>query len=178
MLTAAAVAASAANRWLLAGTLSAAAVLGLAAYTRAASRRRGPERRGTRRRAGALIALGPLIGLAFAPELGDLTLVVALGALVLAVVGATIERANDADRTTLIVVAIAAAIAVAAGARLGPTGVEALDVLGAFASIFLVMKSSTASATPTASQPGPGSAPARHSSGSPRSRIRTGSPVC
>jgi UDP-N-acetylmuramyl pentapeptide phosphotransferase/UDP-N-acetylglucosamine-1-phosphate transferase len=139
MLTAAAIAASAANRWLSAGIISALAVLGLAAYARAQSRK--GTQRGTRRRAGALIALGPLLGLAFAPELGDLTLVVALGAIVLAVVGALIERSQNADRLTYVAVAAAALVAVAAGARLGPTGVDAFDVIGAFLVIVLVTKS-------------------------------------
>jgi len=66
MLTAAAVAATAANRWLLAGIAAAIAVLGLAAYARNQSKE-NPHRRGTRRRAGAMIALGPVIGLVFAP---------------------------------------------------------------------------------------------------------------
>ena len=141
MLTAAAVAVSTANRWLSAAIVAAVAVLVLAAFARKQSRRGGTLRRGTRRRAGALIALGPLIGLAFAPELGDLTLVVAFGAIVLALVGAAIERTRDANRVTLIAVAVAAAVAVLAGARLGPTGVGAFDVVGALVFVFVVMKS-------------------------------------
>ena len=80
MLTAAAVAATAANRWLLAGIAAAIAVLGLAAYARDRSKE-NTSPRGTRRRAGAMIALGPVIGLVLAPEFGDLTILVALGAL-------------------------------------------------------------------------------------------------
>src|SRR5690349_10782242 len=108
MLTAAAVAASAANRWLLTAIVSAVVILGLAAYARAESRRAGKQRRGTRRRAGALIALGPVIGLVFAPEFGDLTIVVALGAFILALVGALLERSENADRMTLLAVCISA----------------------------------------------------------------------
>ena len=141
MLTAAAFAASVANRWLLAGILSAAMVLGAAAYARDASRRRGAQRRGTRRRAGALIALGPVIGLVVAPELGDLTVVIVLGCVALALVGAAIERSPQAERLSLVAVVVASIAAVAAGARLGPTGVETLDVLGALVFVFVVTKS-------------------------------------
>jgi UDP-N-acetylmuramyl pentapeptide phosphotransferase/UDP-N-acetylglucosamine-1-phosphate transferase len=141
MLAAAAVAVSTANRLLLAGIAAGVVVLGLAAYAREQGRRDREKHRGTRRRAGALIALGPLIGLLFAPELGDLTLVVALGAIVLAGVGAAIERTEQAEQRTWIVIAVAAAIAVAAGARLGPTGVGVFDVVGAFLFLVVVMKS-------------------------------------
>ena len=44
------------------------------------------------RRSGALVALGPLVGLAFATDPGDLTVVAALGAVALAAVGALTER--------------------------------------------------------------------------------------
>src|SRR5262245_53329247 len=131
MLTAAAVAATAANRWLLAGIASAIAVLGLAAYARAKSKENS-SRRGTRRRAGAMIALGPVIGLVVAPELSDLTVVVALGALLLAVVGVAIERSEHTDGLAATAAAVAALVAVLAGARLAPTGIEAFDVVGAF----------------------------------------------
>jgi UDP-N-acetylmuramyl pentapeptide phosphotransferase/UDP-N-acetylglucosamine-1-phosphate transferase len=141
LAVAAAVAVSTANRWLLAGIAAVAIVLGLASYARAESRRQEGERRGMRRRAGALIALGPLVGLLFAPELGELTLVVALGAIVLAMVGAALERSTRAEQGALVAVLVAAGVAVVAGARLGPTGVGAFDVIGAFVFIVLVMKS-------------------------------------
>ena len=131
MLTAAAVAVSTANRWLLAGITAGAIVLALAAYARSKGRENG-QHRGTRRRAGALIALGPLVGLIFAPELGDMAVLVGVGALVLAVVGALIERSDHAYRATWLVICGAAVVAVAAGARLGPTGVGVFDVVGAF----------------------------------------------
>jgi UDP-N-acetylmuramyl pentapeptide phosphotransferase/UDP-N-acetylglucosamine-1-phosphate transferase len=140
MLTAAAVAATAANRWLLAGIASAIAVLALAAYARDRSKE-NTSPRGTRRRAGAMIALGPVIGLVLAPEFGDLTVLVALGALLLAVVGVAIERSHHTDRLAAAAAAVAALVAVLAGARLGPTGIEAFDVAGAFLFVFLVMKS-------------------------------------
>jgi UDP-N-acetylmuramyl pentapeptide phosphotransferase/UDP-N-acetylglucosamine-1-phosphate transferase len=141
MLTAAAVAVSTANRWLLAVTTGVVIVLGLAAYARSKSRAESGQHRGTRRRAGALIAIGPLIGLVFAPELGDLTLVVAGGAIVLALLGAGIERSPRVEQATWAAVVFAAVVAVAAGARLGPTGVGAFDVIGAFVFICVVMKS-------------------------------------
>ncbi len=137
----AALAVSTANRWLLAGIAAALVVLALAAYARSRSRDADTKRRGTRRRAGALIALGPLIGLVFAPELGDLTLVVAVGGIVLAIAGAAIERAEHAEQRTWFVIVAAAVIAVAAGAQLGPTGVDAFDVVGGFLFIVVVMKS-------------------------------------
>jgi UDP-N-acetylmuramyl pentapeptide phosphotransferase/UDP-N-acetylglucosamine-1-phosphate transferase len=141
MLTAGPVAVSTANRWLLAGIVAAVVVLVLASYARAKSRRGRSPRRGTRRRAGALIALGPLIGLVFAPDLGDLTLLVALGAIVLALAGAAIERTERAEARTWLVIAAAGVVAVAAGARLGPTGVGVFDVVGAFLFVVVVMKS-------------------------------------
>src|SRR5690349_4941524 len=120
MLTAAA-AVSTADRWLTAGILAALVVLTLAGRARAKSR--SSHARGTRRRAGAILAVGPLIGLLLAPELGDHALLVAGGAVVLALVGAASERSESAERDVLLIVLGAAAIAVAAGARLGPTGV-------------------------------------------------------
>jgi UDP-N-acetylmuramyl pentapeptide phosphotransferase/UDP-N-acetylglucosamine-1-phosphate transferase len=141
MLTAGAVAVTTANRWLLAGIAAAIVVLVLAGYARSKSRRRGSQRRGTRRRAGALIALGPLIGLVFAPELGDLTLLVALGGIVLALAGAAIERSEHAEARTWLVIAAAGVVAVAAGAQLGPTGVGVFDVVGSFLFVVVVMKS-------------------------------------
>lgn len=138
MLTTA-VAVSTANRWLAAGIISAVAVLALATRARATSR--NARRRGTRRRAGALIALGPVVGLVLAPERGDLVILVGLGAAALAGVGALIERSQNAERDTLVAVFVAAGVAVAVGARLTPTAVDTLDVIGAFVFIVLVMKS-------------------------------------
>ncbi len=85
-----------------------------------------------------LLALGPLIGLALAPSPDTLTVVAAVGAVALAGVGVAVERAKRADRLTMTVTVIAAAVAVAAGARFGPTGVEALDVVLAFCFIVVV----------------------------------------
>jgi UDP-N-acetylmuramyl pentapeptide phosphotransferase/UDP-N-acetylglucosamine-1-phosphate transferase len=65
-------------------------------------------------------------------------LVAALGAVALAVFGVVSERAESPQRPTLIAVSIAAATAVAAGARFGPTGVWAIDVVAAWAFIVLV----------------------------------------
>jgi UDP-N-acetylmuramyl pentapeptide phosphotransferase/UDP-N-acetylglucosamine-1-phosphate transferase len=149
MLQAAPVAVSTANRWLAAGILAMAVVLALAASARSQSRRNQvpdpatgqPARRGTRRRAGALIALGPLVGLVFASDVSGLTVLVALGAIALALVGAGLERSPRAETGALVAAAVAAAIAVIAGARLEPTGVPALDVIGAFVFVFVVMKS-------------------------------------
>jgi UDP-N-acetylmuramyl pentapeptide phosphotransferase/UDP-N-acetylglucosamine-1-phosphate transferase len=139
MLTAVVAAFVAADRWLSAGILAAVAVLVLASFARSKSRQ--GRRRGTRRRAGALIALGPLLGLVFAPEVTTLTAVVALGAVALALAGAAIERSRNADRLTAEIVGVAALVAVIAGARLGPTGVGVFDVVGAFLLVVVVMKS-------------------------------------
>jgi UDP-N-acetylmuramyl pentapeptide phosphotransferase/UDP-N-acetylglucosamine-1-phosphate transferase len=139
MLSAAPVAVSTANRWLLAGIVAAIIVLALAWLARQRSRQ--GHSRGTRRRAGALVATGPFVGLVLAEARGDLTLLIALGAAVLAAIGALLERAPRAERDTAIVVLVAAGTAVAFGARLGPTGVDGLDALAAFVFITLVMKS-------------------------------------
>ena len=85
-----------------------------------------------------LLALGPLIGLALAPSPDTLTVVAAVGAAVLAAVGVVVERAERADRLTMAATVIAAAVAVIAGARFGPTGVDALDVVFAFCFIVVV----------------------------------------
>ena len=59
------------NRWLIVFTVVAVVVLGGGAFARrAAQRTTRTGGRGLRRRAGAVIALGPLIGLAFAPSPG------------------------------------------------------------------------------------------------------------
>jgi UDP-N-acetylmuramyl pentapeptide phosphotransferase/UDP-N-acetylglucosamine-1-phosphate transferase len=139
MLTAAAVAVSTANRWLLAGIIAAGVVLGLASYARSKSRR--SQQRGTRRRAGALVAIGPLVGLVLAPEYGDHAVLIAVGALALALVGVAVERSSRADQSTWLAICIAAVVAVAAGIRLGPTGVGVFDVVGAFLFVVVVMKS-------------------------------------
>jgi UDP-N-acetylmuramyl pentapeptide phosphotransferase/UDP-N-acetylglucosamine-1-phosphate transferase len=140
------------NRWLLAFSVAAGAVLLGGMLARSAAQRvpkmRAPadsddsERRaaGIRRRGGGLLALGPLIGLALAPTTGRITVVLALGGAGIAVFGMIIERSSHADSLALIGVAVAAAVAVAAGAELGPTGVHALDVACAFALIVGVTK--------------------------------------
>jgi UDP-N-acetylmuramyl pentapeptide phosphotransferase/UDP-N-acetylglucosamine-1-phosphate transferase len=127
------------NRWLLVFTVVAAIVLVGGAAARRAARRNSTDSgngRGVRRRAGALVALGPLIGLALAPSPGTLAVVAAVGGALLAVVGMAVERTKRADRSTMAATVAAAAVAVIAGARFGPTGVEALDVILAF--VFLV----------------------------------------
>jgi UDP-N-acetylmuramyl pentapeptide phosphotransferase/UDP-N-acetylglucosamine-1-phosphate transferase len=65
-------------------------------------------------------------------------LVAALGAVALAVFGLITERHSEPQRATVLIVSIGAAVAVAAGARLGPTGVAAIDVLAAWVFIVLV----------------------------------------
>ena len=131
------------NRWLLVFSIVAAMVLVAGTLARRAARRTPNEEsatssRGIRRRAGLLLALGPVIGLAFAPSPDTLTVLAALGAVALAVVGALVERAKRADRLTMTVTVVAAAVAVVAGARFGPTGVDALDVVLAFCFIVVV----------------------------------------
>ncbi len=81
-----------------------------------------------RRRAGALLAVGPLVGLVFAPSFGALSVTIAFGAVVLAGVGLVADQSTTGNRLTLIATLVAAGVAVAAGARFGPTGVDALDV--------------------------------------------------
>ncbi len=97
-----------------------------------------PRRQGIRRQAGALIAVGPLIGFAAVPALGEHTLVIVVGAVALALVGVWADRRTAEDRQVALTVAGAAAFAVALGVRFEPTGVGALDVLGAFVLIALV----------------------------------------
>ena len=144
-LGAGALAVSTENRWLLVFSIVAAVVLGAGTIARRAARRQsdgngngGTASRGIRRRAGALLALGPLIGLALAPSPDTLTVVAAVGAAALAAVGVVVERAARADRLTMAATVIAAAVAVIAGARFGPTGVDALDVVFAFCFIVVV----------------------------------------
>jgi UDP-N-acetylmuramyl pentapeptide phosphotransferase/UDP-N-acetylglucosamine-1-phosphate transferase len=84
------------------------------------------------------VAVGPAIGLALAPEFDGLMLVAVLGAVALAVLGVVTERHPAPQRVTVLAVSIGSAAAVAAGARFGPTGVAAVDVVGAWAFIVLV----------------------------------------
>ena len=125
-------AAATANRWLLAFIVGAVVVLATGYVVRrrtgVSTAATGP--RSVRRRAGALLSLGGLVGLAFAPSAGDLTLVVALGAPVVAGMALLVDAAALPSRATLALVAVAAAGAVAAGAELGPTGVAAIDLVG------------------------------------------------
>src|SRR6476619_6665723 len=101
-LGAGALAVSTENRWLLLFSIVAAVVLGAGMLARRAARRQsggtgnrngngGTATRGIRRRAGVLVALGPLIGLALAPSPDTLTVVAAVGAAALAVVGVAVE---------------------------------------------------------------------------------------
>src|SRR5262245_6489827 len=124
------------NRWLLAFSLSALVVLAAGILTRRRARvaeRKAPGSGGVRRRAGAAIALGPLVGLACAPSFDDRALVIAVGAAVLAAFGMLVERSRDADRLTFGASVVAGVVAAVAGAQLGPSGVEVLDVVGAIA---------------------------------------------
>ena len=151
MLSAAVVAAAAWNRWLLTFTIAAVAVLVIGIGLRGLARRvpnpgersDRKERRvgGVRRRAGGLLALGPLVGLVLAEHVSTLTAVVAIGAVLLALFGLLIERAPHGDLLALIGVVVAAAVAVGSGVELGPTGVDALDSIGAFLFIVAVVKS-------------------------------------
>jgi UDP-N-acetylmuramyl pentapeptide phosphotransferase/UDP-N-acetylglucosamine-1-phosphate transferase len=139
MLSTPVVAASASDRWLLTLSIAALAVLAIGTFARRAAR--GPDgenrQRGVRRRAGALVAIGPLVGLVLAPSLGDLAIVVAVGAAVLAAVGVAVERLPRPNRLALLATMVGALVAVLAGARFGPTGVPALDAIGAFVLIVL-----------------------------------------
>lgn len=137
---------TAGDEWLLAFAISTLAVLAGCAVTRRRAHvargkaRRGlaPARRGMRHRAGALMALGPVLGFLSSPSLGEHALIVALGAVVLAAFGAAIERRDDADRLVLLGVAVVSIAAVAAGVRLEPTGVGFFDILGGIAVIAVV----------------------------------------
>jgi UDP-N-acetylmuramyl pentapeptide phosphotransferase/UDP-N-acetylglucosamine-1-phosphate transferase len=136
------VAVAATDRWLLAFILSMLAVLAAGALARRAARAasaRGPRRQPARvrRRAGALIALGPVIGFATSPTLGERAWLIALGAPALAAVGLAAERRPDADRRVAVGITGAAALAVLAGVRAGPTGVGLFDALGALVIIVL-----------------------------------------
>src|SRR5215207_3937618 len=137
------------DRWILAFSIAAGLVLIGGAFARRYARR-GPKpaertdrrdnRKGIRRRAGALLALGPLAGLALAPVVGSMALLVALGGTVLALFGMVIERSPHADVLALGGIAVAAGVAVAAGAELGPSGVSGLDAIAAFLLIVGVTK--------------------------------------
>src|SRR5262245_13649017 len=136
---------AASNRWLLGFSIATLLVVVGAAVARrgahaARSRahRRGPAPRGWRRRSGALVAIGPAVGLLVAPGFDAVMLVAALGAVALAVFGLVTERLDSPQRVAFISVSIAAAAAVVAGARFGPTGVIAIDVLVAWAFIVMV----------------------------------------
>jgi UDP-N-acetylmuramyl pentapeptide phosphotransferase/UDP-N-acetylglucosamine-1-phosphate transferase len=136
---------TASDRWLLGFSVAALLVVAGALVVRrgarvnrARSQRREPGLRGIRRRSGALVAIGPAVGLAFAPEVDAVVLVAVLGALALAVFGLVIERDAAPQRATLAVVSFAAVAAVAAGTRFGPTGVWAVDVVVAWAFVVVV----------------------------------------
>lgn len=135
---------AASNRWLLGFSIATllvvvgAAVARRGAYAARARARRGLAPRGWRRRSGALVAIGPAVGLVVAPSFDAVMLVAALGALALAAFGLLTERSESSPRTAFISVSIAAAAAVVAGARFGPTGVVAIDVLLTWAFIVMV----------------------------------------
>jgi UDP-N-acetylmuramyl pentapeptide phosphotransferase/UDP-N-acetylglucosamine-1-phosphate transferase len=175
MLSATALAVTAANRWLLAVSLSALVVLAGCVRARRIGRKQSVQRkrarrrirlgrldgniemeRGARRRAGALIAVGPVIGLLFSGSFDGLATVLALGAAGLALFGVALEREKDSNRATLLAVAVAALAAVIAGASFGPTGVPLLDTLGAFAFIVAVTKSVDGLGNADALAPGTG----------------------
>lgn len=137
-----AVTGASADRWLVAFTISVFVVLVGGAVARRLARggaRRSPEdprRRGFRRRAGALLAVGPLVGFLVAPGAGGHIAVAAVGAGALALVGALLERRDDAGRVVAVAAGVAAFGAVVAGVRLAPTGVPVLDVVLGFAVVF------------------------------------------
>ena len=134
--------ASAANRWLIAFAVAAVVTLALGAVMRreakARKQRAHPDSGGIRRRGGVVVALGPLIGLAVAPDLPKLVVVAALGAAGLALVGWFSERSEKADEITFAATVVASVVAVVAGARFGPTGVDVIDVVGAFVLVLVV----------------------------------------
>ena len=142
------IAASAVDRWLVAFAVATVAVLAIGTFARRAAQQRSgqPEPADAptgaiRRRAGAVVALGPLIGLLLAPALLHVpaaVAVAALGAVALAAVGWFVERSERADQATFVATALAALAAVIAGVRFGPTGVDFFDVLGAFVVILVV----------------------------------------
>src|SRR3954471_3681628 len=149
MQTAVVVAVAAWNRWLLAFSVTVGLVLVGGAIARNYARRvpkpadrtnRSENRKGIRRRAGAMLAVGPLVGLAFAPVVGSMALVIALGATALALFGMLIERSPHVEGLALAGVAVVALVAVVAGAELGPTGVSGLGAVAAFALIVGVTK--------------------------------------
>ncbi|HEX3454690.1 MAG TPA: hypothetical protein VHS03_08695, partial [Gaiellaceae bacterium] len=97
-----------ADRWLATFSFVAVAIVAVGALLRRSAqgdhrRTRQPEgRRGhrttrsVRRRGGVVLALGPLVGLAFAPARDDLVVIMAVGAAVLALLGALTERRKHA----------------------------------------------------------------------------------
>jgi len=139
------IAASAADRWLVAFAITAVLTVVFGTLARRAAQERAGKDHGTqggiRRRAGAVVALGPVVGLLVAPDLLHVpaeVVVAALGAVGLAIVGWFVERSERADQATFLATLVAALVAVIAGVRFGPTGVEFFDVLGAFLLIVVV----------------------------------------
>jgi UDP-N-acetylmuramyl pentapeptide phosphotransferase/UDP-N-acetylglucosamine-1-phosphate transferase len=162
------VAVAAGDRWLLAFSLATLAVLAVGSFARrvartgAARARRGeaPSTPGVRRRAGVVIVLGPVIGFATSPTLGEHTLLVVGGAVALAVVGVQVERRPEADRLVAVAIVVAAALAVAFGVRFGPTGVGVVDALGALVLIAFVTGALDGLGTADGLAPGVGAAAA------------------
>ncbi|MET0920047.1 MAG: DUF4012 domain-containing protein [Acidimicrobiia bacterium] len=137
----AALARSSTNLWLITFIVSVALVLaggwGIRRHARAreASRERsradesGVRRQpGLRHHAGMLVLLGGVVGLALAKSHSTLTITAVVGAVVLAVIGLLAERSRATELITHLAAGIAAGAAAVAGARLGPTGVEPLDI--------------------------------------------------
>ncbi len=126
---------AASDRWLLAFALAALAVLvggtllrRAAKHARARARARGEETRGLRRSAGVLLVAGPLVGFLTSPTFGEHALIAVVGAVALAVIGVAADRRPDADRLIFWSILVVATLAVVAGVRVGPTGVDVLDL--------------------------------------------------
>jgi UDP-N-acetylmuramyl pentapeptide phosphotransferase/UDP-N-acetylglucosamine-1-phosphate transferase len=153
---------SAANRWLAVFSVVALVVLGAGALARQAARRVTDTTgsRAIRRRAGALVAVGPLVGLALAPSPDTLTVVAGVGAAVLAGLGVWIERSRRADRLTMTASVVAAAVAAAAGAEFGPTGVPVFDVVCGFLFVLVVVQAADGLGNVDGLAPGLGAASA------------------
>src|SRR5713101_5106264 len=138
MLAATPLAAAVANRWLLAFSFSLVlVVVGSTAANRLTTRARArafrsrPRHARIRRRAGAVVALGPVVGLAFAPSPDKFVVTAVVGGAALAGIGWITERDPRADALTLASIGGAALVVVGVGLRWGPTGFDAFDVLGA-----------------------------------------------
>lgn len=139
-MTFAAVLGTAADRWLVAFSVSVLVVLVGASVFRhlARTHARDPEdrHRGTRRRAGVLLAVGPVVGFLVAPAAGAHVGVAAVGAVALGVFGVVLERRPQVGRLVAVAAAVVALVAVADGVRFAPTGVGIFDVVFGFVFLF------------------------------------------